>query len=662
MIDMGWCEHYKEAFLDWVKGAYVLAEPPEASIEKGGHEMPANTSWSGYGFCVAVMCVSSVLAPRSLAVTTLDFEGLADNQPVGNYYNGGAGPNYGVSFSDNALAIIDKDAGGSGNFGHEPSPDTALYYLSGNAATMSVAQGFSTSFSFYYTAISNPGTIVVYDGLDGTGNVLASLHLPMTASDGGDPNGPFSPFVPIGVPFSGIARSVDFGGTANQIGFDNIIFGSAPPQPDPIDPVNPPKEATSYEFVIGVDPSLTIPPVTLGYDVTFALPGVASVDISKSIAFGDNFSPNIPAIEYSFHTNSQKIGKVLSRLAPKEFNLVEASADIGVQGSLGMTAGATMTDGESSVDFSIEATAGVTAYSHVTVDGGIAGWFLDLPVVRDLVPNTWGLEVPLLGMPPYSLDLASIPLGTTFNYLAFKQQVADALGVSSDQLDGLIEEWEVPVTFDDEERAISLAVEASARAYATLGDLEDDSIPDIHGGLDMYFREVTGPSNLPPLSSVANQDWFSLIDMSSNPFGTSDTGTVSVSDDNVCKMTTGSPVWMAMVLTTDGPTDMLMFDIQFDGSDLGEGLLSVYLDDELVALIDERTAGSGLESYLFSLTEPIDPGVYTLSFRMDPYGEDPASVSISNLGTAFADVVPEPATTSLLAFGALAALRRRRKA
>ncbi|HTQ79133.1 MAG TPA: hypothetical protein VMM92_03995, partial [Thermoanaerobaculia bacterium] len=35
--------------------------------------------------------------------------------------------------------------------------------------------------------------------------------------------------VPIGVSFSGVARSVDFGGTANQIGFDNITFGSQTP-------------------------------------------------------------------------------------------------------------------------------------------------------------------------------------------------------------------------------------------------------------------------------------------------------------------------------------------------------------------------------------------------------------------------------------------------
>ena len=50
--------------------------------------------------------------PSSAAVITLDFEGLADLQPVGDYYLASTG----VSFSPATLAIIDSDAGGTGNF------------------------------------------------------------------------------------------------------------------------------------------------------------------------------------------------------------------------------------------------------------------------------------------------------------------------------------------------------------------------------------------------------------------------------------------------------------------------------------------------------------------------------------------------------------------
>lgn len=192
--------------------------------------------------------------PRGSAVL-LDFEGLGNNEPVNDFYNGGVGgngssggANFGIQFSSNSLAIIDADAGGSGNFGGEPSPDTILFFLTGatanattgTAAVMNVPAGFSGGFSFFYTAISQPGVIRVFDGPNGTGTLLATLNLPLTPNNGApDPTGTFSPLVPIGVTFSGTARSVDFGGTVNQIGFDNITLGSG----TPIGPGGPPAPA-----------------------------------------------------------------------------------------------------------------------------------------------------------------------------------------------------------------------------------------------------------------------------------------------------------------------------------------------------------------------------------------------------------------------------------
>lgn len=166
------------------------------------------------------------------APIVLDFEGLDDFEGIGAFYNGGtsengnSGPDYGVEFSGNTLAIIDQDAGGSGNFGGEPSPDTVMFFLEEGESVMNVAAGFETGFSFFYSAVNNPGSVNVYDQLGGTGTILASLGIPVTASDGGDPNGNFSPFFDIGVAFEGTAMSVAFAGVANQIGFDDITFGS----------------------------------------------------------------------------------------------------------------------------------------------------------------------------------------------------------------------------------------------------------------------------------------------------------------------------------------------------------------------------------------------------------------------------------------------------
>src|ERR1700683_1968646 len=101
----------------------------------------------------------------------LTFEGLANEQSVDNYYNGGLagdgtgpGPSYGITFTDNALSIISDQDGGSGSFADAPSGDTIVFFLSGAAATMNVPAGFSTGFSFFYSAINLGGTINVWSG------------------------------------------------------------------------------------------------------------------------------------------------------------------------------------------------------------------------------------------------------------------------------------------------------------------------------------------------------------------------------------------------------------------------------------------------------------------------------------------------------------------
>ena len=187
---------------------------------------------------LGVLLAAGAMPAFAQSTTTLTFEGLRDFETVNQYYNGGTGgngsgpgTNYGVSFSANALALIDSDAGGSGNFGGEPSPDTILFFTSGEAATLTVPAGFTTGFSFYY-ASGVVGTVRVYDGPNATGNVLATLSLPATPMNGGDPTGTFGPFMPIGVSFNGTARSVDFGGAPDQIGFDNITLGAS----SPVDP------------------------------------------------------------------------------------------------------------------------------------------------------------------------------------------------------------------------------------------------------------------------------------------------------------------------------------------------------------------------------------------------------------------------------------------
>ncbi len=189
-----------------------------------------------------ISCGIALAAAASFASATpivLDFEGVGDQASIDDFYNGGtdsdgnSGTDYGIEFSGNTLGLIDQDAGGAGNFANEPSPDTVLFWLDDSSAILNVPMGFETGFSFFYTS-STDATINIYDGLDATGTLLNSIDLAaqFTANGcTGDPTGAFCNWDAIGASFAGTAFSIDFGGTANFTGYDDITFGSVTPGP-----------------------------------------------------------------------------------------------------------------------------------------------------------------------------------------------------------------------------------------------------------------------------------------------------------------------------------------------------------------------------------------------------------------------------------------------
>src|SRR5262245_46073486 len=82
---------------------------------------------------LAALAVLAFAKPALAASTfTMNFEGLTTAKPAGSglaqilgYYNGNPGPNFGVTFDANALAINSAAAGGPGNFATANSGSSA---------------------------------------------------------------------------------------------------------------------------------------------------------------------------------------------------------------------------------------------------------------------------------------------------------------------------------------------------------------------------------------------------------------------------------------------------------------------------------------------------------------------------------------------------------
>lgn len=195
------------------------------------------------GAAAAALLATSAQA----AIISLDFEDVADypnnnDVTIDGFYNGGtasngnSGANYGVEFSDNTLLLcLNKPGVACSNTSRGeagPSDEGAIYFLNGAAAFMNVAAGFTDGFSFNYSIPFTLSSVFVYDGLNGTGNILASAQLPLTADGACDSvfsNGAsYCPFESFGIAFNGTAKSVGFGGT-NQAVYDDITFGSVIP-------------------------------------------------------------------------------------------------------------------------------------------------------------------------------------------------------------------------------------------------------------------------------------------------------------------------------------------------------------------------------------------------------------------------------------------------
>ena len=170
---------------------------------------------------IAALAAGLLSAPGFAAASILDFEGPTSFDPIGDFYS-----SLGVSFGLDGLALSNDELGPY--YSHSPSPGTVFAPV-GPDATMNVAGGFAGNISFAYSS-KLASSVSLYSGLDGTGTLLGTLNLTANAQNGCT-DSPLCFWSLASLDFTGIAKSLTFGGLANQAMFDDVTFSAPVPLP-----------------------------------------------------------------------------------------------------------------------------------------------------------------------------------------------------------------------------------------------------------------------------------------------------------------------------------------------------------------------------------------------------------------------------------------------
>lgn len=179
--------------------------------------------------------------PAATDLFTYDYAGL-DPDPLLNegtdilaYYAAGAdgqgvvGPSRGVTHQSGFYRYLDYPAGGLANSANSPSAPWVLLGWDGVAGSATVTKyinvpaGWTTFFSFAYQSGLNV-TVSIFDGLNGTGTLLATQVFGSTSIVAATPTRQDWAFAEL--TFAGTAKSVVFQMNNLQTAIDSLCFGN----------------------------------------------------------------------------------------------------------------------------------------------------------------------------------------------------------------------------------------------------------------------------------------------------------------------------------------------------------------------------------------------------------------------------------------------------
>ena len=101
------------------------------------------------------------------------------------------------------------------------------------------------------------------------------------------------------------------------------------------------------------------------------------------------------------------------------------------------------------------------------------------------------------------------------------------------------------------------------------------------------------------------------------------------------------PAILDMSVTVTAPVNILQYSWAFSAS--GEGVLSVYVNGDLVQQIDQRFSPQASESaeevFIGGSAGVLQPGTYDIAFRLDGFGENTSDIELTNVELGFRQYV-----------------------
>ena len=108
----------------------------------------------------------------------------------------------------------------------------------------------------------------------------------------------------------------------------------------------------------------------------------------------------------------------------------------------------------------------------------------------------------------------------------------------------------------------------------------------------------------------------------------------------------GSPVWIATVVTDTNALNFVSFDAKFTSAIGSHGLLSAYWDTNMLGLLDEVAVQPGFQRYTLSFPSAAANTSHVLGFHLDPFTNVQSTITLTNIITGFAGV-SQPCSLSI---------------